>query len=61
MLCDRIAQQNHVDVMVKRLFLRKPSALRFHSREMPIILSRSLDALERLLPRFLPCLGHAFL
>ena len=34
MLCDGIAQQNHVDAMVKRLFLRKPSALLFHPREM---------------------------
>ena len=34
MLCDGITQQNHVDVVVKRLFLRKPSALRFQPREM---------------------------
>jgi hypothetical protein len=34
MLYDGIAQQNHVDVMVKRLFLRKPSALLFHLGEM---------------------------
>ena len=32
MLCDGITQQNHVDVVVKRLFLRKPSALRFHPK-----------------------------
>jgi hypothetical protein len=33
MLCDGIGQQNHVDVVVKRLFLRKPSALLFHPRD----------------------------
>jgi hypothetical protein len=34
MLCDPVAQQNHINIMMKRLFLLKPAVLLSHQREI---------------------------
>ena len=57
MLRDSVAQQNHVNVVAKRLFLTKPSALPFHPREREDTVSRHRLTSE--LSAFLECIAFA--
>src|SRR5437764_14662017 len=59
MFCDGIAQQNHVDAMVKRLLLRKPSALLFHPRETILNDTVSRNGLTSKVSAFLECIAFA--